>query len=889
MFRLSLLFFLSGLTSIVAGQGSWRPAGADTTFPRTLMDPGQIENVREYLLQPETGRLYQSVWGNATGLIPAGNVADIDRINRSIIAREAVFCLLLDRKYDNGIVAPLLQEEQDSILTRSLRLLREMNTAVGFQEGWVFYQEWQHRSKELINYLITWDLLKGAGLADSLLATGHDSLVSFTANLYQRAMAEYTVFIFKFRFFEFQFNNHSLMTASALGLAAVVLGDHSDPDPGRQPVSWINAGLWNVDNTLWVENGIYPRVSEPDTLAGYAEGPGYFEYAFQNVFPFLRGLCNYLPDVSLEVTFRGVVRQVPHPWYDTRYDRLYDWLNRIRMPDGSLPAIHDSPVDFRTTITALSGKPAFNLPFPGFSYDYPFIRTQYIATMPAQGTIADSLFQPLPAAGSMVFRSGWDTGAIYLHCIGKHGIALTGAKSHHQGDATSFSLMAFGQLLAIDPGYPGAPQSDATNKPEDHNVLLVGNAGPEPPTGEFVSSATNTAYIENFFDLPGLDYGEIRGHWGGTDVIRKVLFIRNRYFILNDGTTTATGGDFNLRFHGNGLLGSSASSGEGSFQPDFEQQGGTWCRDTICLQVRSINAVSSDLEIDAVTDSMAIGYGLFRRYTVLDYHATGAQVASFLTSLFPYHTEEPEIRLIQSEGPGAAIVAAADGKTDLTGCSPGGAALKIPAGQTGLNGDLFFHGSLGFVGLDETGHPYAFYLADGDTLQYGNQYLVTGTQSLSVAMIYYENGNISGYVSEPSDIRIHTGGMFRVVSGQAAAESWDEATGLLHLAVTEPGYLQLEPATGQENSPENTLPFATLYPNPNTQDRYFVRISSGRPEIIRLTLTDPSGKQIRSWQQQVQSGSGEFIINLSGLPNGRYLLEVRAGKRRALLFPVRER
>lgn len=853
------------------------------------MDLGQIENVRESLLQPETGKLFQSVWNSATGTIPAGNSADIDRINRSIIAREAAFCLLLDRKYNNGIVAPLSQEEQDSIRVRSLRLLREMNTAVGFQEGWVFYQEWQHRSKELINYLVAWDLLKGAGLADSLLATGHDSLVSFTANLYQRAMAEYTVLIFKFRFFEFQFNNHSLMTASALGLAAVVLGDHSDPDPGRQPVNWINTGLWNIDNTLWMENGIYPRVSEPDTLAGYAEGPGYFEYAFQNVFPFLRGLWNYLPDEPLEVTFRGMVRQVPHPWYDARYDRLYDWLNRIRMPDGSLPAIHDSPVDFRTTISALSDKPEFNLPFPGFSHDHPFIRTQYIATMPEQGTNADSLFQPLPAAGSLVFRSGWDSGAVYLHCIGKHGIALTGAKSHHQGDATSFSLMAYGQLLAIDPGYPGAPQSEATNKPEDHNVMLVGGSGPEPPTGEFVSSATNTAYIENFFDLPGLDYGEVRGHWSGTDVVRKILFIRNRYFILNDETTTATGSGFNLRFHGNGLLGSPASSGEGSFQPDFEQRGGTWCRDTVCLQIRSINAVSSDLEMEAVTDSMAIGYGLFRRYTVLDYHATGGPVASFLTALFPYHTEEPVIRTIRPEGPGAAIISIAEGKTDLTGCSPDGTSLRITAGQSGLNSDLFFHGFLGFVGPDETGHPNTFFLAGGDTLQYGDQFLVTGNQSLSVAMIYDANGNISGYVSEPSDLRIHAGGMYRVVGGGAVAESWDKNTGLLHLAVTEPGYLQLEPATGQEESPENTLPFATLYPNPNTRDLYFVRISFEQPEMIYLTLTDPSGKQIRSWQHQGQAGSKEFMINLSGLPNGRYLLEVRAGKRRALLFPVRER
>jgi len=55
--------------------------------------------------------------------------------------------------------------DHDSLILKSRILLENMNTDVGFQPGWVFYQEWQHRSKELISYLVAYDLLRGAGIS----------------------------------------------------------------------------------------------------------------------------------------------------------------------------------------------------------------------------------------------------------------------------------------------------------------------------------------------------------------------------------------------------------------------------------------------------------------------------------------------------------------------------------------------------------------------------------------------------------------------------------------------------------------------------------------------------------------------------------------------------
>jgi hypothetical protein len=360
--------FTGNIYTVTAG-GSWNPSGADLSYPRTLLDSSSIEEIRSTLSNPVVIDLYLSIWNNANSAIPQEDTSDGARLTRAIIAREAAFAVLMNQKWDNGTITELQPAERDSLTAKALNLLKTMNTHVGYQSGWVFYQEWQHRSKELIFYLTAYDLLKGAGISNQ---TARDSLIHFTGNLYHRAMDTYTILFIHLRFFDFQFDNHSIMTASALGLAAVVLNDHEDTNADYQPQNWINAGLWNLDNTLWIENGSYPRVSEPDTLAGYAEGPGYFNYAF----PFIRSLWNFLPDDSIAVTFNQTLRKIRNPWYDPSYYRIYDWMNKIRMPDGTEPAIHDSPIDFRTSITALSGRSEYNLPFPGITYDDPFIRIQ---------------------------------------------------------------------------------------------------------------------------------------------------------------------------------------------------------------------------------------------------------------------------------------------------------------------------------------------------------------------------------------------------------------------------------------------------------------------------------------------------------------------------------
>ncbi|MCX6251094.1 MAG: T9SS type A sorting domain-containing protein [Bacteroidetes bacterium] len=868
-------------------QGSWNPPGANLSSPRILLDSADIPLVRATLTDPEILSLYGSVWQNAHSNPPAGNATDGDRITRAMIAKEAAFIVLMDRKFDQGNIVPLPAEEKDSLISLSKGLLQDMNTEVGYQSGWTFYNSWQHRSKELITCLIAYDLLLGAGLSGLQLQQSRDSLINFTTHLYQRAMATYTVFFIQLKFFSYQVNNHSIMASSALGLSAVLFNDHEDTDTDRQPLNWINAGLWNLDNTLWVENGSYPRVSEPDTLAGYAEGPDYFEYAFQNAFPFIRAMGNFLPNGSYPVTFNGETREIPNPWYDSRYDRLYDWLNKIRMPDGSLPAIHDSRIGFGTVIAALSGKPKYNRVNPGFTADDPFIRTQYIATRVVHGTIDDSLFQALPAAGSVVFRSSWDTNAVYLHFIGKHGIALTGAKSHHQGDATSFSLSAYGRLLAVDPGYAGASQSNIINKASDHNLLLVNGYGPQPPMGETVNTQTNTSFIENFFHTPLLDYGEVRSSYLGVDIIRKTLFIRSKYFFLTDFLSSPYKFDYTFQLHGNGLLNSDPGSQEGAFIPDTLNKKCYYQRDSVTLLAQIISGSDSTTchyELDSLSGPMDI----FRHYSKFLVTQKNIDTTLFLTTLFPYTSVVPlELPVITSASAVACRITDSDWH-DFIFCTTGRKAIMVPADSSGLSESLYGNGKVNFFSETPAKRFSSAYIQAGDTLLSGRQPVIIANKKLDVA---FENCGTgwAGFVSDSGVVCFFTETPVHAVKGHITGIQYDQVKKLACVIFSEKGNFMLAAGEGLDDKREGIESLQIkVFPNPSMDGVFTVNIENRKGSQVFICVFDLSGRQLPEIPGSVLQGNSSFKIDLNNKPAGCYILHIcySTGEQEVLLMKL---
>jgi len=871
-----LLLFLIPLfhfSTFTFSQGTWNPAGADTTFPRTLLDTTQIDTIRNSLSDPEIYELYQLVWDKANSDVPAGNSTDGERITRALIAKEAAFVVLMNRKPSNGNIIPLTPSESQQLTTKSRQLLEEINAAVGFQSGWIFYQEWQHRSKELINYLIAYDLLMGQDTTSNSLQVAKDSLIGFTAHLYYRAMATYTVFIWQFKFFEFQFNNHSIMTASALGLAAIIFNDYENPDPDYQPQNWIDAGLWNLDNTLFRENGIYPRCSEPDTLAGYAEGPGYFEYGFENAFPFIRAFWNFLPDGFYPMTFNSVTRDIQNPWYDPNYYNLYEWMNLIRMPDGSSPAIHDSPIGFGTSITALSGKSRFNIPNPSYPPTDAMWRSQYIATNVPEGYFSDTLFRALPEAGSLIFRSSHEPDAVYMHFIGKHGIPLSGAKAHHQGDAGSFSIMANSELLAVDPGYPGYQESAAVNQASNHSVVLVNGSGPLPPIGEAVSIGTNTCWIENFFDTPLLDYGEVRTAYFGADIVRKNLFVRNRYFILSDFLSSPNPNTYTFQLQGNGLIGGTPGTPEGVFTPDFTNHQGIYSRDSTQLLVHTIATDGADNYANAL-DSLATGTSQYSHYSKMLVRKESVENTQFLSVLFPFEQTEPDIVTLQTQPGINAVTIEESFYQDLIFTQEDSSLVEIPASISGLDDNIKGNGNMNFISFENSSFQ-SLYLEHGDSLFIGDLIYVKADNKIDIAYQYTTNMLHQGYVSDSGWVGFRTACPFYFwpTSGNILLVTHDWENSLLLLLFGGPSYFTLEFAEGAGDhllsiDKDEILIKKLGYGN------YELTLNRDHAGSGTISIYSISGQEVLKRKIHLNNGSNSYRFDLSRFADGLYMVSI---------------
>ncbi len=864
------LVLATPLTSL--SQGSWNPPGADLTFPRTLLDTTQIEVIKNTLTDPKIYSIYELVWSHANSDIPSGNTTNGERFTRSTIAKEAAFAALMDRKPSSSSIIPLTPTEREQLTAKSKQLLEEINTVVGFQSGWIFYQEWQHRSKELINYLIAYDLLMGQQLAVDSLQLAKDSLIEFSAHLYNRAMATYTVLIWQFKFFEFQFNNHSIMTASALGLAAIVLNDNESSDPDYQPQNWIDAGLWNLDNTLWRENGVYPRVSEPDTIAGYAEGPAYFEYGFENAFPFIRAFWNFLPDATYPMTFNMVTRNIRNPWYDPNYANLYEWMIQIRMPDGSSPAIHDSPIGFGTSITTLSGNSRFNIPNPHFPPTDVMWRTQYISTNVEEGLFPDTLFRALPEAGSLIFRSSHDPDALFMHFIGKHGIALSGAKAHHQGDASSFSLMANGELLAVDPGYPGYQESSAVNNASNHSLILVNGFGPLPPVGEAVSIATNTCWIENYFDTPELDYGEIRTAYFGADIIRKSFFVRDRYIIVADFITSVSPNTYTFQLQGNGLEGGISGTPEGAFTPDFTNHQGIWSRDSTQLLVHTISAGGAT-NYSAAIDSLATGTNQYRYYSKMLIQKESIENTQFLSVLFPFNDTPPEVTTLDA-GLSVNAIQVVDGTfQNLIFTQQDSVMVTVLATASGFQGPIQGNGTLNLVKVDFI-NPSLFFLEHGDSLRTIDQNYIICSHRMDVCYQIESDMLHSGYVSDSGWVGFYSSypSEFVPTSGNILEYYPDETNSLLWIRFASACKFTAEFIEGREEQPSNK------------EEPLVVRnLGDGNYEVIyhsetdftgTLSLYQASGKDLFTKAISGVPGDNIYPVDLSGFATGLYIFSI---------------
>jgi len=409
-------------------------------------------------------------------------------------------------------------------------------------------------------------------------------------------------------------------------------------DANRQPIDWVNLGMFNIDKTLWDNQSI------PQVEAGYSEGTYYLTYAMKYAIPVFKALKNFLG------------RNVRNPWFDPKYKILFDSISKLKLPDGKLTPVEDSYLNAMFPELGIMG----GIPSNPYYYAWPLssanknllsgqlseiydIRADYICNA-VDFTNPPADWQPtqfLPEAGSIGMRSSWDSSATYMHLSGKHGTARHANSSlpsgHNHADETSFIIFAGGELLALHPGYYDYDHSVEIKWRDHHNLILVDDQGPDSAlyintTEQYVYGVD--AFIKNSFSHPETDFAEIFTRYQKTDFRRSVLFPRRSYFILTDHVKSNTTRKFTFQLHGNGL------DSNATYLPDFQNKETKWLAGNMILKAKVIAQDGSET-FSTVNRKHA------PRYQVWEYHSSlyvdkNASDTKFLSVLYPYKANEPE-------------------------------------------------------------------------------------------------------------------------------------------------------------------------------------------------------------------------------------------------------
>ena len=863
-----LAFILLCFTHGLCGQtGAWLPSSADLSHPRTILDITEIDSVRAHLANEPNFEVFKSLSGFAFATLPpASSTTPGDRRARGEVAKNAAFMVLMGQKAGATFPEPLSVADSVFLAERAIDLLNQMNTSV---PAYPTTGDWQYLSEGLLCYLEAYDLLKGAGVDDVLLDTARINLREFTSNFYREATLE----VFGIGFMTLNTNNHVLRTIAPVGVAAIVLNEHGGTSAEESPENWINAAMWNIDNIYWEHAN---KQSDDSGIYGYAEGTHYFKYGTKHVLSLMHAFGNVLSDTTISYLYKGNTRSIRHPFYDTRYEKLLQWHRAIAKPDGRMPSIDDSYQDNAFPELAILDKAEYVIPLnfdhalPGQTNslagylrkstdDY---RADFLCSFTTFSSQEIPHFQPLPDAGNLAFRSSWDEDATYLLMMGESGIAHNSGQGHNQADVTSFSLMHKGRTLVWDAGYLKWDRRNEVSNAENHNMILVDGLG--PLTGSISDARGAAGYIEDYFDLAGLDYGEVRTAYYGAEITRKVFFIREDYFVINDFVSAASAHTYQWQLHGNGKIGSPADAGR--LETDFGSFSGTYIKDSVKLQVVVI-ARDTAASYATTVDKHEVTYNKDSLHHTMRVDAKTGNTTEFAACLIPYTSEMFEAESIV-DGAVSGFVVSKDGFEDLNLIQENTTSRNYTAGSLPVSYALAFDGMQNFFSQDTLGDFSQFYVENGTELVIGGVQWLSATSQVDVAFEKINPDSFAGYINTAGTVELYCDGaaMMYAAGGSLSSQSYDGGTHTITLSFSGAGYFWLSdvPITNlaEPEVQENDM---IVWPNPG-RGVLNVQLDKG---IQSLAIRDLSGRQVffGNIREKV------IQINVSDLPRGIYLLQ----------------
>lgn len=698
------------LALALPAQAAWQPDGVDLTRPRLLMRPGDVAVVQARLAREPYRQLLARIVSQANGGL--GWDPDDDSIpaerEKSKAAKHWAFLYAIDRTVVGGAVVPFATPEARLAAGDHARdLLVAMYTAsrIGGEDG---FDRDINTSEEIVSYATAYDTLLGGGypISPEDDAAIRANLIALTSDLHEDYLGldpflgTSTVFLT---------NNHRTKSGAALAVAGIALAEHT-PAPGTdplgiaEPADWVAYGLAQVDRVL--------RFAYLTGDGAYSEGPYYSRYSGQNHLPLLLAVDRLVGGAPGPVF--GLTQ--PNLWRHPLFALHQHWMVDTTLPDGSMAHLDDGNVGrsyYYGMLSSFDEAPLFHWAWANGRSAF---ESDGSIDLAADQIVAydDAIAAAAPDAsptsfwvegGNAIFRSDWSRDGVVAMAQGEHGIAnqfardeqgigIPVAAAHEQADPGSYLLYAFGEQLAIDPGYFTFPERDLVAQPRHHNVVLVDGKGPVDPFNATLTwgnrvnepRADGQSTIARTLDTGFADAATVTSSYGGrlpgqtaanlpptAHLERRFLFANDRYLLLADRMHSTRSRTYQWLLHGNGGPGSDGAFAATPF-------GGEW---TI-RGARLTGAIGFDMgaPLFSTTSELHETYDREpRSHTVLRADATGASVRA-LTLLVPTRSGDTAPEIAPVDVAGGAGFAFRDAAADLVGLAvhraPGLGEVTIP-------------------------------------------------------------------------------------------------------------------------------------------------------------------------------------------------------------------
>lgn len=600
-------------------------------YPRLFMSPDELDTIRNRITREPYLSIYNNIISSAADPHidpdPSLYEGEIEEDNANIAKNNAFIALV---------------NQNETAAQKAIDFLYQMQTNIKDIPN---LDDDINAAQSLHGYLAAYDLLMATSyLSDSDQTNIENLLIELTTNFWDYYLVNNTIFL------KLTYNNHNLKTASAIGMAGIMLPDH--PDAWK----WLSFGMTEIqrliDLGLFIPGG------------GYAEGANYLEYGLIEVLPFLiayhknyRHPHLFTPVCSVYANENECPQSdqlVGDLLFNSAFRDTMKWWVLIRMPNGYSP-----PIDDGSASRYMGGL------FGDIYQDYLFYWnwananppyfTRYSADLSADiiSLYDDSKPHPSPdqagyspmqvfkQSGYIVFREDWSSDSLYFMLQAERGTMRYGG--HEHSDPTNFLLFGYGDFLLQDNGYPGYPEREKTNAPLHHNMILVDGAGPGDDMGPTINGGVD-GYILRSKDGQDFDYAEVQTTYKGTQINRLVIFANHRYFFLYDKVQSDSTHDYDWVLHGY----AGGDSG-GSFT--LNSNGAEWDRGDGKV-LATILSTQGDLSFTTHVGDNACYRSLHTHNYIMG--NTNAQNIGYLSCLYPQSSPE-SYPTISSEYPQAGV------------------------------------------------------------------------------------------------------------------------------------------------------------------------------------------------------------------------------------------